>query len=437
MVVKTTEIYNGKMRLHTLGESKFKMSRFSISFICKSDRIKTPLNRLMLAIMMRGSQKYPTVSKINKALDEQYGATVSLRSQTMGEKSLYKISCKLMKDEYALENDKTDILESVMSILSDILLHPLVDENGMLSESFVESEKKIAIDAIRSKINDPRAYASEQCSKNMFKGSKYEVVLDGTEELINSFDTKIVTENISDFFKNCQVELFYIGSESNERIESLVKRYFPFSSVSDSDFEYTETPFERQCSDVKYIEEEKDVSQGRLVLGYRCNTVLSDKEHYSMSLFNEIFGGGSVSKLFINVRERKSLCYYCYSSLHSATGTIKAGCGIDPSKKDEALNEIAAQLEKMKCGEITDEEIATAKNTLISGIKQIYDSPASIEAFFLRRALAGIKEDPEKCISEISALTIDDVVKAANKVELDTVYFLRGNEAETEDEIDE
>ena len=109
MVVKTTEIYNGKMRLHTLGESKFKMSRFSISFICKSDRIKTPLNRLMLAIMMRGSQKYPTVSKINKALDEQYGATVSLRSQTMGEKSLYKISCKLMKDEYALENDKTDI----------------------------------------------------------------------------------------------------------------------------------------------------------------------------------------------------------------------------------------------------------------------------------------------------------------------------------------
>ena len=96
-----------------------------------------------------------------------------------------------------------------------------------------------------------------------------------------------------------------------------------------------------------------------------------------------------------------------------------------------------AQLEKMKCGEITDEEIATAKNTLISGIKQIYDSPASIEAFFLRRALAGIKEDPEKCISEISALTIDDVVKAANKVELDTVYFLRGNEAETEDEIDE
>lgn len=437
MVVKTTEIYKGKTKLHTVSESKFKMSRFSISFICKSDRIKTPLNRLMLAVMMRGSEKYPTVSKINKALDEQYGATVSLRSQTMGDKSLYKISCKLLKDEYALTKDSTDILESVMSILSDVLLHPLTDENGMLCESFVESEKKIAIDTIRSKINDPRAYASEQCSKNMFMGSKYEVVLDGTEELINSFDTKTVTENISDFFGCSQVEFFYIGSESDERIEHLVKKYFSFSDNAPSDFEYTESPFERQCSDVKYIDEEQDVSQGRLVLGYRCNTVLSDDDHYAMSLFNEIFGGGSVSKLFINVRERKSLCYYCYSSLHSATGTIKVGCGIDPTKKDEALDEIAIQLEKMKRGEITDEEITTAKNTLISGIRQIYDSPAAIEAFFLRRILADVVETPEKCIAEISSLKIEDVVLAANKIELDTVYFLCGNESEMEDEDDE
>ena len=437
MTVNTTEIYNGKMRLHTINVDKFKMSRFSISFICESNRVKTPLSRLMLAVMMRGSQKYPTAVKINKALDEQYGATVSLRSQTFGDKSLYRISCKLLKDEYALEGEKTDILEAVMEILSDILQHPLTDENGFLTESFVESEKKIAIDAIRAKINDPRAYASEQCSKYMFKGTKYEIVLDGSEELIDSFSVEDVTRNICDFFKNCRIEVFYVGSESEERVSELVKKNFSFSSLSEKPLEYVENSFVCKDGNVKYVEEKCDITQGRLALGYRCHTVLSDNDHYAMALFNEIFGGGCFSKLFVNVRERKSLCYYCYSSLHSATGTIKAGCGIDPSKKDDALNEIAYQLELMKRGEITNEEIETAKSTLISGIRQIYDSPAAIEAFFLRRIMAGLSDTPEDSINRINAVRKSEIVDAAAKIELDTVYFMCGNELEWEDDENE
>lgn len=434
MTVNTTEIYKGKMRLHTVGVDKFKMSRFSISFICESDRVKTPLSRLMLAVMMRGSQKYPTAAKINKALDEQYGATVSLRSQTFGDKSLYRISCKLLKDEYALKGEKTDILESVMAILSDILLNPLKDENGLLKSSFVESEKKIAIDAIRAKINDPRSYASEQCSKIMFKDSKYEVVLDGSEELIEGFSVADVTENICDFFNNCRVEIFYVGSENEEHIAALIKKYFPFSKLPNKPIEYIERAFEHNNRIVKCVEETGDVTQGRLVLGYRCNTVLSDADYYGMALFNEIFGGGYTSKLFMNVREKESLCYYCYSSLHSATGTIKAGCGIDPLKKDDALNEIAAQLELMKHGDITEEEIETAKNTLISGVKQIYDSPAAIEAFFLRRIMAGMNDMPEDSIKRINAVERSEIVDAASKVELDTVYFMCGNMPEGEEE---
>lgn len=437
MTVNTTEIYKGKMRLHTISVDKFKMSRFSISFICESDRVKTPLSRLMLAVMMRGSQRYPTAAKINKALDEQYGATVSLHSQTFGDKSLYRISCKLLKDEYALGEEKTDILESVMAILSDILINTLTDENGLLTNSFVESEKKIAIDAIRAKINDPRAFASEQCSKNMFKGSEYEVVLDGSEELIESFSAVDVTENMSDFFKNCRIETFYVGSENEEHISALVKKYFPFTDLSEKQIEYVEKPFERKDGEVRCVEETGDVTQGRLVLGYRCNTVLSDDDYYGMALFNEIFGGGYVSKLFMNVREKESLCYYCYSSLHSATGTIKAGCGIDPFKKDDALKEIAAQLELMKRGEITKEEIETAKSTLISGIKQIYDSPAAIEAFFLRRIMAGLNDMPEDSIKRINAVEKGEIVDAAAKVELDTIYFMSGNKSEWEDEEDE
>ena len=145
-----------------------------------------------------------------------------------------------------------------------------------------------------------------------------------------------------------------------------------------------------------------------------------------MAMFNEIFGGGSVAKLFMNVREKKSLCYYCYSSLHSATGTIKVGCGIDPDKKDEALAEIAAQLDAMKAGDFTDKEIETARKTLISGFTQIADSPASIEAFEFRRLLAGVVESVDSCRDAIMSVSAADIVNAAQKVVLDTVYFLNG-----------
>ncbi len=437
MTKNTSLISNGRIRLHTVTTDMFKMSRFSINFIMKSDKYNTPLTKLMLAVMLRGSEKYPTVTEINKALDEQYGAAVSLRSTTVGDNTVHKISCKLLKDKFVFEGDDTDILDSTMAILSDILLHPLKDEKGLLLSSYVESEKKIAIDQINAKINDPKSYASEQCSKHMFEGSEYAVVLDGDEDMIISFTREELTAHIKQFFRECRIECYYVGNKPHNSIRTLVEKYFPFDRGDGCDVEYSEFSFEGKGSGVSYIEDEADVSQGRLVLGYRCNTVLSDKDRYAMILFNEIFGGASVSKLFLNVREKKSLCYYCYSSFHTSTGTIKVGCGIDPAKKDEALDEIELQLDAMKRGDFTEDEIATAKHTLSAGVRQIKDNPASIEAFMLRRLLAGVTEEPEECCERIASVTKNEIIAAAQKVELDTVYFLNGDGTYEEDGADE
>ena len=124
MIKTTSETKNGTMRIHTVKTDKFKMSRFSINFITKSDKINTPLSKLMLSVMLRGSEKYPTVTSINKALDEQYGTAVSFGSSSVGDKTVHKISCKLINDRFLLDGDDTDILENVMAIVSDILLHP-------------------------------------------------------------------------------------------------------------------------------------------------------------------------------------------------------------------------------------------------------------------------------------------------------------------------
>ncbi len=431
MEIKHSNINNGKIRLHTVRTDRFKMSRFSINFITNSDKHLSPLYKLMLSVMMRGSEKYPTITDINKALDERYGTSVSYRSMSMGDKTIFKLSCKLLDQKYVFDGDKTRILDEILEIVSEVLMHPRRDENGLLLSSYVESEKRIAVDAINSKMNDPKAYASELCSRYMFEGSKYELY-GGNVELVESFTARELTEHIEKFFDSCRIECYYIGIESHEYIESLIKQNFPFEGKTENDIVYSESAFESGRKDTRFIEEEKDVSQGRLVLGYRCGTVLSDDDHYAMSLFNEMFGGGSVSKLFLNVREKKSLCYYCYSSLHSATGTIKVGCGIDPAKKDEAFTEICAQLDAMKQGDFTDSEIETARRTVISGIRQINDSSSSMEAYMLRRLLSGVETSPEKSCELIMAVTRADIIAAARKVVLDTVYFMNGNAIEEE-----
>ena len=432
MKINHSEINNGKLRLHTLTTDRFKMSRFSINFIVNSDARRSPLYKLMLAVMMRGSEKYPTITALNQALDERYDATVAYTNTRMGDKSVYKLSCKLLKNKYVFKGDDTRILDEVLEIVSDILQHPLKDADGLLKSSYVESEKRIEIDNINARVNDPKSYASEQCSRQMFKGSKYEIY-GGNCALVESFTARELTDAIEGFFKECRIECFYVGDESHERIMELVEKNFPFADGPESNIVYSEDKFE-SLREAQYIEEDKDITQARLVLGYRCGTVLSDKDYYAMALCNEIFGGGSTSKLFMNVREKKSLCYYCYSSLHSATGTLKVGCGIDPSKKEDALSEIAVQLDAMKSGDITDGELMTARKTIIAGLCQIDDSPAAIEAYTFRRILAGVEETPEDSKRKVLAVTKDDVIRAAQKIMLDTVYFMNGEEGEDFDE---
>ncbi len=428
MKINHSEIYNGKMRLHTHTTDRFKMSRFSINFIVNSDAHRSPLYKLMLAVMMRGSEKYPNITALNRALDERYDATVAYTNTRIGDKSIYKISCKLLKNKYVFDGDNTRILDEVLEIVSDILLHPLRDVDGLLKSSYVESEKRIEIDNINARVNDPKSYASEQCSRYMFRGSEFEIY-GGNVSLVDSFTARELSEAIEQFFNECRIECFYVGDESHERILELVEKNFPFDCGFDSSIKYSEDKFDVQ-RDTQYIDEDKNITQARLVLGYRCGTVLSDEDYYAMALCNEIFGGGSTSKLFMNVREKNSLCYYCYSSLHSATGTIKVGCGIDPSKKDDALSEIAAQLDAMKSGDITDTELMTARKTIIAGLSQVNDSPSAIEAYSFRRILAGVEETPDDSKKKISAITKDDVVRAAQKIVLDTVYFMNGEEGE-------
>lgn len=413
------------INLNMIITDKFKMSRISIAFLCNADQIESPKRKLMFSTLMRGSKNYPTVAHINRALDDLYGTNVSFRCATDGDRHLFRFVCEMLDERYMYPDDKVDIIHGTLKILKDILTNPKLDDNGLLSESFIESEKSLACDAIRAKANDLRSYSMDMCKRIMFKGEKCGISVDGDEDIVSSFSPNELTECHKNIFNDCQIECFYIGSKTQTEVVDYLN--YLFSDIEcNGDIQYGYDAFVSN-NEVNEMTEVKHVSQGRLNMGLRCGVVMSDKEYYAMSLFNEIFGGSSISKLFMNVREKKSLCYYCSSVYMLSKGVIFIACGIKPENKRLAYDEIMYQLEQMKKGNFTDADIVTAKKLLSNPLVQVNDSPAGLDTYYFRRNMANISLTPEESIDMINTVTKEDIVDMANRVCLDTVFFLDGD----------
>lgn len=435
MIERTVERADAGLRFHILKTDQFKMSRLSFNFILPADAQRSPLTRLMLATMMRGCEKYPSVVAINKRLDELYGSTVTWRATTVGERHVFRISCEVLGDRFRFSHDKDSIVNSVSDVICEILFNPLRDEKGLLPEGNFESEKKLAVDAIKAKINDQKAYAADKCKSFMFKGNPAGISIEGTVDQLERMTLEEVSENIDHFLKNSIVECYYIGNDNVDQLVKSVGDKFAAVGRRNQELMGSEKAFTREnFSDILSLEETVNASQCRLNIGLVGGVVMSDSDYYACALFNEIFGGSSVAKLFMNVREKQSLCYYCYSSYGSATGTLMIGCGIKGENREKAYAEIENQLLAMQSGDFTDEETETAKKTIISGLTQIFDSPSAIEAFKFRRFLAGVDETPEAAAEKIRAVTKEAIISIAKRVKIDTVYFLEGNGEEEEDE---
>ena len=436
MTEKIIEKKESALRFHTIHTDRFKMSRMSFNFVLPADAYRSPLTRLTLAVLMRGCRKYPTVVDLNKRVDNLYGATVTWRATSLGSCHVFKISCEMLRDQYRFAGDTESIIRGVCDTVLDILFDPLLDGDGLLSEAHFESEKKLAIDAIRAKINDQKAYAAEKCWELMLSDHPAGISVEGDEAQIRSFTLREVTENLYWFLENAALECYYVGGDDVDGvIEEIADRFATLKREGARSVGSENRALREEGSPIREKEETMNVSQGRLHLGYKSGVVMCDRDYYALCLFNEIFGGSSVSKLFMNVREKKSLCYYCYSSYHSATGCLTVGCGIKRENKDKAQKEIERQLHEMKKGRFTEEEIESARRSILSGLRQISDSPASMEAFAFRRVLAGIEETVEETMERVMSVTPAEIVAVAERVKLDTVYFLAGNgEEEYEDE---
>ena len=416
--------FDSRIDIYTYYTDRFKSENISVYFVLPSKREESVKRSLLLSVLKRGTEKYPTQRDINERLDELYATLVNFKNQKFENIQLLGASADAIYPSYT-ENGE-DIMPDALEVISQMLYHPRLDENtGVFCEEFVKGEKENYKSIILSQINEPRTYAAIRCREEMFSSLGIVDKLDTMCEKIDNVSAGELYDCYKTIINEARLLVFYVGKRSQNEVLSLVADAFECkngdavkSSSSIKLLSDLETPNE--------IVESSMISQSRLIMGFNCGVTWRDEDYYAMLLCNEIFGASPISKMFMNVRERLSLCYECSSIYNSARGTIFATTGIDGESCEKTKNAILAQLEDIKQGRISEKEFEAAKKSIYNVYSALCDSPNAIERFYLGRIINEIDVDVARFLEILDALTVEDVVKAASKLSLHTVYLLKG-----------
>jgi len=426
---------NKPLSLRVLPTDKFKAGMLSLSAVLPISGESAYLTSLLMSVLLRGTQKYPSLEAINRRLDYLYGTELTIRNFYRGDVQVIGFSAELLDAAYLPDKDP---IEDILEVVEQILFHPLLDENGLLLEKYVESEKKLQCDSIRSIKNNPRVYASEQLRALLYRTEPCGVPIYGTEEELMAVTPARLTAHWKALLETLSIDCFYVGSMDAEFLLQCLNRTVGKSLHIDK-----KPPYPRACAPVprkelpQQVSETIEAGQSHLLMAWRCDATLNDPAHAARMVFNELFGASPVSRLFLNVREKLSLCYSCSSAYVSYKGTLRMSCGLHRDNRAAAQEEIERQMQALCNGEFSDDEVEIAKKSLRHYMRQLEDSPSALESFYYGRTLANNSETVQSLRDALERVTREDVVRVAREFSLHTVYFLEGTLNEQEEDDDE
>lgn len=426
MSTKIVDTKVNGLNLHVIETDKYKTNTIVL-------HIRAPLNKdtvtkraLIPYVLQSGTKTLPTRLEIRSYLDELYGATLTVDVSKKGENQILSFRMDIANENYL--KDKTPLLEEAVKLLSEILLKPALD-TSVFQPATVANEKRNLKQRIQSIFDDKIRYANMRITEEMCKNEPYGVSVWGYEEEIDAITAQELHKQYEMMLQNDEMDLYIVGDVRSEQINQMVEQYFAFPIDRNQQAVHGEgKKAEEVVPKENVIFEEQDVKQGKLHIGFRTNTTFSDDDYFAMQLFNGLFGGFSHSKLFINVREKASLAYYASSRYESHKGILMVMSGIEFKNYDQAVTIIKEQLKSMQDGDFSDSEIAQTKAVIKNQILETVDVAKGYVELLYHNAVANKSRMIEDWTRGIDQVTKEDIVKAGQKVYLDTIYFLKGKE---------
>ena len=421
MEYKQTEIKKG-IKLHTIKTEKFKTNLIAIMLTTKLNRENVTKNALVPAVLRRGTKNLTTQEEINKKLEEMYGASLDCGLDKTGDNQVLKFYIETVNDEF-LPQEAGNMLKTSLEKIFEFVFNPYL-ENGCFKKEYVEQEKENIKQIIDGKIDNKARYSLDRCIEEMYKDKPYGLYKYGYVEDMKNINEKNLYEYYQQLINECKIDIFVSGI-IDEETENIIKNNENIIKLKDREPQYNEPKIiAKRTEKENNVQESMDVTQGKLIIGMDLD-IDDDNLRFDVMIYNSIFGGSANSKLFQNVREKASLAYTASSSYYRLKNNIFINCGIEIKNYEKALEIIKQQIEDMKKGDFTDEEVENAKKGIIASIKTIDDEQDTEITYFFSQELSKSKCNIEQYMQRISEVTKDKVVDVANKVSINTVYFLK------------
>lgn len=408
---------------HKINTNKFKTNLFSIFITTKLERENVTKNALLTAILRRGTKKMPTQELISQNLENMYGASFDCGVEKTGDNHIMKFYLESINNE--LLPSQENLSKECLDILIDIVFNPYV-ENGSFKEEYINGEKENLKQIIEGKIDNKAKYASDRCIEEMYKDKPYGLYKYGYIEDLKNINAKDLYEYYLQLIKNAKIDIFVSGDLDNEILNS-IKENEIIKNLNERDPKYNvnkENEVKERVNEPKIIKESMQVTQGKLILGL---DILENKKEskYATSVYNIILGGSANSKMFQNVREKASLAYTAGSIYLRQKDNVFIKCGIDIPNYDKALEIIKQQLEQMKNGDFSEDDINNAKLLISSTIGSIPETQDAELTYYFSQELSDEFISIEDYINRINSVTKEQILNIANNVQINTIYFLK------------
>lgn len=375
---------------------------------------------LLSHLITVASQDYPNMRDLRRATAALYSAEISASTAAIGDTLLLCINASFLKDRFAPAG--STVLSDVLSFLRSFLRRPLLID-GAFDPTLFKLEMKNAADDARAVLNDKSRLARRRHVEIMYEGDPFSASALGRAQDIEALDVQDVTESFFNLLATAPVEAIFVGEAEEDALRDALLSCF--DGLQKTPRLCPETQVGEAPLETRHVTEYLPINQAHLCLGFRTPITRTHPDYYAFTVANTVFGAGTTSKLFMNVREKLSLCYRVASVFTAQKGFLQIYAGIDSAKAKDATDEILLQLSDTQKATVTEEELAHAKNTLSNAIRTYTSSPDTIISWAIPRLLAGVDVDPKREMNALLSVSAEEAAQAFCTLKPDTFYRLQ------------
>lgn len=417
-------ISNG-VNFRFIKSEKFKTTRLSVTFFLPLNENFASQNALISYVLKHSCKNFPDFTAMNKKLSNLYGASLFIDVDKIGECQAITISILGIDDRYSIDNSK--ISKELAEFLCNVIFNPSFDQYSMFNEQDLEQSKRQLIENIESDFNNKRLYAKQRCEQLMCQDEPFGVPKYGFKEKVKSLTHKDIYNTWNTFLQNSKIEIIMLGNSEPDFVYNIFKD--KFSNINRNSIMNISTNVVKSVEKVKNYNDKMDVSQCKLVMGFRAGIAIPEREVFNTMLTTAIFGGTPNSKLFTNVREKLSLCYYCSARYNKNKGIILVESGVEKENIEKVKEEVLKQIDAIKSNDFSDFDIKSNKLILANSLKMVSDSIAALGDWYISQAFNNEILSPEEVADKIFSVSRNDIVSSSKNILLDTVYTLTGKDA--------